>query len=90
MRQARQWLQDARRQKIGIFAADDPLRIEPFEVRYLAGRRAPNRWVIDLSKNDDILIDPQEYYRNKNIEDRLFIPEEFVSLFTEAGWEKQS
>ncbi|MDD1749248.1 MAG: hypothetical protein LUO89_05165 [Methanothrix sp.] len=43
LRQARQWLQDARKQKIGIFAADGPLRIEPFKVRYLAGRRAPNR-----------------------------------------------
>ena len=62
--------------------------LEPFEVRFLAGRRLPNLWVIDLSKNDDILIDPQEYYRIQNMEDRLFIPEEFVSLFTEAGWEK--
>jgi hypothetical protein len=46
--------------------------------------------VIDLSKNDDVLIKPQEYYTIPNVEDRLFIPEEYVPLFVEAGWKKQA
>jgi hypothetical protein len=86
LRSARDWVHDARQQKIGIFDASNPLKLEPFEVRFLARRRPPGRWVIDLSKNDDILIKPQEYYSVPNVEDRLYVPEEYVSLFVEAGW----
>jgi hypothetical protein len=56
--------------------------LEPFEVRFLAGRRLPNLWVIDLSKNDDKLITPQKYFTVANSEDRLFIPEEYAPLYT--------
>lgn len=86
LRSARDWVHDARQQKIGIFDASNPLKLEPFEVRFLARRRPPGRWIIDLSKNDDILIKPQEYYSVPNVEDRLYVPEEYVSLFVEAGW----
>lgn len=58
-----------------------------FEVRFPLRRRLPVRWVIDLSKNDDHLISPQEYYAVANLEDRLYIPAEFVPLFREAGWQ---
>lgn len=90
LRLAREWIRNARQQKIGIFDAGNPLKLEPFEVRFLARRRPPGRWVIDLSKNNDILIEPQEYYTVPNVEDRLFIPEEYVPLFVEAGWKKQA
>jgi len=90
LRLAREGIQDARQQKVGVFDAYDPLRLEPFEVRFLARRCPPNRWVIDLSQNDDVLIKPQEYFTIPNVEDRLFIPEEYVPLFVEAGWKRQA
>jgi len=55
----------------------------------LARRRPPNRWVIDLTSNNDVLIKPQNYYTIPNIEDRLFIPEDYVPLLVERGWQKQ-
>lgn len=87
---ARQEVRDARQNKIGIFDAEDPLKLQPFEVRFLARKSPPNRWVIDLGKNDDVLLNPQEYYTIGNIEDRLYIPEEYVPLFIEAVWKLQS
>lgn len=88
LRLAREWVRDARQRKIGIFDAHNALRLEPFEVRFLARRRPPGRWGIDLSRNDNILLKPQEYYTIPNVEDRLFIPEEYVPLFVEAGWQR--
>ncbi len=88
LRKAREWMQNGRQHQLGIFAANNPLRLEPFEVRFLARRRPPNRWVIDLSQNDNILIKPQAYYTIPHTEDRLFIPEEYVPLFVEAGWQQ--
>ncbi len=87
--QARQWVKTNRQQKRGIFQQNDPLRLEAFELRFLSRRIPPNRWVIDLGKNNDVLIKPQNYYTITNIEDRLFIPEEYVDLFIEHGWRKQ-
>jgi hypothetical protein len=80
---------NARNLKIGIFDEKDPLRLEPFEVRFLAQRFPPSRWVIDLSRNDDTLISPQNYYTIPNSEDRLYISEEYVPLFVEKGWKRQ-
>lgn len=89
VKRGRELVADARKNKTGIFDKDNPLRIEPFELRYLAGRRPPERWVIDLGKNDDVLVAPQNYYQIK-MEDRLFVPEEFVPLFESKGWKKQA
>jgi hypothetical protein len=66
------------------------LRLEAFEIRYLARRQPPDRWVIDLSRRDDILLRPQEYHTVPNPEDRLFVPPEHVPLFVEAGWRRQT
>jgi endonuclease YncB( thermonuclease family) len=87
--QARQWVRTGRQEGLGIFAGSDPLKLLPFEVRFLARRVPPDRWVIDLGKDDDVLIKPQRYYTIVNMEDRLFIPEEYVPLFAEKGWKKQ-
>ncbi|MGH3145637.1 MAG: hypothetical protein ACRDTR_07520, partial [Rubrobacter sp.] len=65
-----------------------PLSLEPFEVRLLSRRRPPDRWVIDLGDEGDLLIPPQEYYTVPHAEDRLFVPEEYVPLFVEAGWRR--
>ncbi|MDH4220504.1 MAG: hypothetical protein OEW23_17235 [Candidatus Aminicenantes bacterium] len=89
LRKAREGVQRARRKERGLFNPDDPLQLEPFEVRFLGDQRRPTRWVIDLSKNDDVLIKPQKYYTVKNQEDRLYVPEEYVSLFVEKGWRGQ-
>jgi hypothetical protein len=90
LKAARQWVRDARQQQRGLFDAQNPLQLQPFEVRFLARRRPPNRWVIDLSKNEDLLFQPQDYCTVPHIEDRLFIPEEYVPLFVEAGWQRQT
>jgi hypothetical protein len=49
----------------------------------------PDRWVIYLSDDGVFLIPPQEYYTVSEAEDRLFIPEEYVPLFVEAGWRRR-
>ena len=79
----------AREDEIGIFDKDDPLKMQAFEIRFLAQRRLPNRYVIDLSKEDNILIDPQKYYLI-NLEDRMYIPYRYVPLFEFSGWQHES
>jgi endonuclease YncB( thermonuclease family) len=86
---ARRAVREARQQKIGIFYCAAPLRIEAFEIRFLARRQPPDRWLIDLSKNGDVLLEPQQYHTVPNPEDRLFIPREYVPLFVEAGWRRE-
>lgn len=83
---ARRIVQAARQGKLGVFGADAPLLLEAFEIRYLSRQAAPDRWVIDLSKESDRLIAPQEYYTVPHAEDRLFVPAEYVPLFMRAGW----
>lgn len=85
---ARKSVREARERRLGVFETEDPLRLLAFEVRFLAGRRAPDRWVIDLSGEGDALIPPQRYHEVSNPEDRLFVPEEYVPLFVEAGWRR--
>jgi endonuclease YncB( thermonuclease family) len=86
LRDARESVQAARQSQIGVFDSQDPLKLQAFELRFLGERRPPARWVIDLSKNDDVLISPQEYHTIPNVEDRLFIPAEYLPLFEKAGW----
>lgn len=86
LRRARNFVKQARNDGIGVFEAANPLRFEAFEIRYLGRREAPNRAVIDLSRNDDVLIRPQNYFSVANPEDRLFIPSPFVPLFAARGW----
>lgn len=88
LKRARDGVKDARQKKKGIFDNTNPLAIQPFEVRFLSRRKPPNRWLIDLGKNDDTLVKPQDYYTITNLEDRLYIPDEYVPLFVEEGWEK--
>lgn len=89
MTAARAWVSAARTAGIGVFDQTNPLKLLPFELRFLAQRRAPNRWVIDLGTDDSVLMKPENYHKIANLEDRLFIPEEFVPLFGAKGWKKQ-
>lgn len=85
--EARRSIREARDLGLGIFGPD-PLRIQPFELRFLSQRRAPDRWVIDLSKSDGVLHRPVDYHTIENLEDRLYIPAEYLSLFEMKGWAK--
>ncbi len=85
---ARRFVRDARAQHLGLFEQADPLRLLPFELRFLARRTPPERWVIDLGRDDDTLIAPQAYFQVAAPEDRLFIPPEYVPLFAEKGWHR--
>ncbi len=89
LRKMRKWTRDARKSGHGIYEPVDPLKLLPFEVRFLARLVPPDRWVIDLGKSDAMLIRPQNYYRIANSEDRLFIPAEYVPLFIEKSWKRE-
>jgi hypothetical protein len=86
LRRARDFIRQARIDGNGVFDPADPLRFEAFEIRYLGRREVPSRAVIDLSRNDDVILRPQSYFRIPNPEDRLFIPPAFVTLFVSRGW----
>jgi hypothetical protein len=95
---ARRSVRSARAGHRGIFDRVDPLRLMPFELRYLARvvtrgdqrfRSGPDRWVIDLSAADDRLLSPQRYIEIAHAEDRLFVPAEYVPLFVNRGWKAQ-
>ena len=82
---ARRWVAEAREAKIGVFRPRSRLRLEAFELRFLSRRKPPDRWVMDLSSDRDDLLPPQRYFE-LSTEDRLYIPAEYVPLFTGKGW----
>jgi endonuclease YncB( thermonuclease family) len=97
---ARAWVRAARDAEAGVFSGDDPLLLQAFELRFLSRqstveedggerevRRPPDRWVIDLSKEEDVLL-PQHYHAIPFPENRLFVPAEFVPLFLEHRWRR--
>jgi endonuclease YncB( thermonuclease family) len=85
LKKARNFVARARRDGIGIFEPN-PLRLQPFELRFLAGKRAPDRWVIDLSSRAGALLPPTDYHTIDKAENRLYVPAEFVALFEYEGW----
>jgi len=89
LQEARRDVRAARQAKKGVFAT--PLLLEPFELRYLAGRRAPDRWLIDLGAHAPAAkktLWPPESYFQVPAEDRLWVPSEYVPLFVDKGWTK--
>jgi hypothetical protein len=86
LKRARDFVRNARAIGAGLFDPADPLQFEAFEIRYLGRGDIPNRAVIDLGVNDDVLLRPQSYFKVRNPEDRLFVPAEFVPLFAARGW----
>ncbi len=85
-----EFLANAREKHLGLFDAMQPMLLEPFELRLLARRELPRRWVIDLGENNNLLIRPENYYQIALPEHRLFIGEEYVPLFVEQGWKRQN
>jgi hypothetical protein len=64
--------------------------LEPSELRFLSRQAPGNRRLIDLSQaNTNTLLHPVNYHKISNLEDRLFIPEEYVPLFVEKGWQRE-
>jgi hypothetical protein len=86
---ARDFVKKARDLEIGIFDKNTPLLLLPFELRYLARRGLPDRYVLDMYAARPKLVPPTRYPEIKNIEDRLFIPEEYAPLFKEQGYEEE-
>jgi hypothetical protein len=86
LRRARDFVRQARIDGSGVFNPANPLRFEAFEIRFLGRREPPSRAVIDLSRDDDVILRPQSYFHIPNPEDRLFIPPAFVPLFVSRGW----
>jgi len=86
--EAREWVRKARDEKKGVWNEKDPLRLSSFELRFLARRTPPDRWLIDLSAGDDKLLAPQLYFKVENPEDRLFVPAHYAPLFVEKGWQR--
>lgn len=86
LQKAREIVKRAKDSKLGIFNTNNPLKLLPFELRYLARRSIPDRHVLDLSDNKPKLLKPTKYYKIENVEDRLFIPEEYVPLFQKHGF----
>jgi len=85
---ARASVKAARRLRIGLYEAARPLRLQAFELRMLARRLPPDRWLVDLGGDGGTLIPPQCYPRVPLPEDRLFIPAEYVPLWVERGWQR--
>jgi hypothetical protein len=86
LRRARDFVLQARANGLGVFNPANSLRFEAFEIRYLGRREPPSRAVIDLGRNDAVILRPQSYFRIPNPEDRLFIPPAFIPLFVSRGW----
>lgn len=83
---ARAAVKAARRRQVGLYGAARPLRLLAFELRMLARRRPPQRWLVDLGRDSGTLVAPQCYPSVPLPEDRLFIPAEHVPLWLEKGW----
>ena len=86
---SRKAVSDARTAKIGVFDANDPLILLPYELRFIARKdsKGQERFVIDLGNvGSNIILKPEKYFNIKNHEDRLFIGKEYVPLFTTNGW----
>ena len=77
----------ARSQGIGVFNPINPLRVMPFELRFISRKKGPERYVINLQDiGGNQLLNPAQYYTIANPEDRLHIPPEYLPIFLAFGW----
>jgi hypothetical protein len=60
-----------------------------FELRFVSRRQPPDRWVVDLGRDDEVLLLPQAYLRIPNPEDRLVVPAEYVPPWEQHGWKRR-
>ena len=83
LNKARNDVANARANGLGVWSKQI---LAPNELRFLARRAPPNRWVLDLGTCSSQLMEPTEYYTIQNPEDRLFIDEHYVPLFLKKGY----
>lgn len=87
LHQARKFFADARACNKGIFDSVNPLKLMPFELRIIARKKGPDRYVVDLrDEGSNVLLKPEEYIKIPHQEDRLFIPGEYIPIFQLYGW----
>ncbi len=87
LHQARKFVNDARSSNKGIFNNANPLKLMPFELRIIARKKSPDRFVIDLrDEGSNVLLKPEEYIKIPHQEDRLYIPGEYLPIFQLYGW----
>ena len=84
LNQARDSVRQARENGKGVFK--EGLILAPNELRFLARRRAPDRYVVNLKTCEPRLMEPVDYYLVENPEDRLYVDSHFVPLFREKGY----
>jgi endonuclease YncB( thermonuclease family) len=92
LKAARKAVADARTAGRGVFDPNDRLILLPYELRFIArlNSKGPDRSVIDLGNSGgNTILKPETYFTIANLEDRLFIPREFVPLFLQNGWQMQ-
>ena len=83
---SRQAVGAARANGLGIYDPANPLRVMPFELRFICRKAGPERYLVDLTDTGgNTLLHPEKYYM-VNPEDRLFIPAEYVPIFESYGW----
>ena len=83
LNKARNDVANARANGLGVW---NTKILAPHELRYLARRNPPNRWILDLNTCSSQLIEPTKYYAIQNPEDRLFIDEHYLPLFLQKGY----
>lgn len=70
-----------------VWDNNKPLKLLPFELRFLQRRQAPDRYVISLSSEEEPKIyPPKKYYQIPLEEDRFFIPYDYIPLFERRGY----
>jgi hypothetical protein len=79
-------VKEARKLSNSVWNKDKPLKLLPFELRFLQRRDAPDRYVMNLSSRAPKIYPPKRYYEIPIEEDRFFIPSDYIPLFTERGY----
>jgi hypothetical protein len=69
-----------------LFTGENTLKLLPSELRILERRKKPFRYVMDFSNPEPVIIPPEDYYLIRNVEDRFFIPEEYIPIFEKRGY----
>lgn len=83
LNKARNDVATARANGVGVWSKNI---LAPHELRFLARRKPPNRWVLNLKTCSSQLVKPTEYYTIQNPEDRLYIDEHYIPIFLQKGY----
>jgi len=83
LNKARNDVANARANGLGVWSGNI---LAPHELRFLARRKPPNRWVLDLGTCSPQLVKPIKYYTIQKSEDRLYIDEHYIPLFQQKGY----